>query len=152
MIYLGDEVGQLNDYSYVNDPAKMDDSRWVNRPAYPEQNYAERHDTSTPSGQLYAGMQHLIQLRKSTPELASGRAVGFYTANPAVLGYQRPGPTSTVLCLVNFSDERQWVGRERFVELPEDVVDLVSGHTIDLAQAGIHMRSHQYMWLRYCAL
>ncbi|ERF70815.1 Amylosucrase [Endocarpon pusillum Z07020] len=149
LIYLGDEVGQLNDYSYMNDPAKMDDSRWVNRPPYPEQNYAERHDKNTIPGQLYAGMQHLIRLRKSTPELAGGRAVGFYTANPAVLGYQRPGPTSTVLCLVNFSDERQWVGRERLMQLPEEVMDLVSGYMIELRQAGIHMRSHQYMWLRY---
>src|ERR1700761_3463220 len=41
LIYLGDEVGQLNDYTYINDPAKMDDSRWVNRPSYPAKNYAE---------------------------------------------------------------------------------------------------------------
>ena len=149
LIYLGDEVGQLNDYSYMNDPAKMDDSRWVNRPPYPEQNYAERLDTSTISGKLYAGMQHLIKLRKSTEELAGGRAVGFYTANPAVLGYQRPGSTSTVLCLVNFSDDKQWVGRDRFMQLPEVVKDLVSGYMINLRDAGIHMKSHQYMWLRY---
>ena len=31
-LYLGDEVGQLNDYSYVDDPAHRDDSRWVGRP------------------------------------------------------------------------------------------------------------------------
>jgi amylosucrase len=149
LIYLGDEVGQLNDYAYMNDPAKMDDSRWVNRPPYPLQNYNDRHNPSTPAGQLYAGMQRLIQLRKSTEELAGGRAVGFYTANPAVLGYQRPGPTSTVLCLVNFSDERQWIGRDRFMQLPEEVQDLVSGYSVNLRQAGIHMKSHQYMWLRY---
>lgn len=29
LIYLGDEVGQLNDYSYLNDPAKMDDSKYL---------------------------------------------------------------------------------------------------------------------------
>ena len=33
LIYLGDEVAQLNDYSYVVDPATADDSRWVHRPA-----------------------------------------------------------------------------------------------------------------------
>jgi amylosucrase len=149
LIYLGDEVGQLNDYSYMNDPAKMDDSRWVNRPPYPEQNYAQRNDANTIPGKLYAGMQHLIKLRKSTEELAGGRAVGFYTANPAVLGYQRPGPSSTVLCLVNFSDDKQWVGRNRFMQLPEEAKDLVTGCMINLRNAGIHMMSHQYMWLRY---
>ena len=34
LIYLGDEVGTLNDYSYRDDPAKVDDSRWVHRPAH----------------------------------------------------------------------------------------------------------------------
>lgn len=149
LIYLGDEVGQLNDYSYMNDPAKMDDSRWVNRPPYPEANYAARHDTETIPGKLYAGVKQLISLRKQTPELAGGRAVGFYTANPAVLGYQRPGLGSTVLCLVNFSDESQWVGRERFGQLPADVMDLVSEKSINLRDGGIHMKSHQYLWLRY---
>ncbi len=32
LLYLGDEIGQLNDYSYYDDPAKADDSRWVHRP------------------------------------------------------------------------------------------------------------------------
>ena len=33
LIYLGDEVGALNEYAYRNDPAKAHDSRWVHRPA-----------------------------------------------------------------------------------------------------------------------
>ncbi|KIW85438.1 hypothetical protein Z517_00828 [Fonsecaea pedrosoi CBS 271.37] len=149
LIYLGDEVGQLNDYSYLNDPAKMDDSRWVNRPWYPESRYADRHDSSTISGAIYAGMKHLIHLRKTTDELAGGRAIGFYTGNPAILGYQRPGVTSSVLCLCNFSDEAQWIGRDRFLGMPVETTDLVSGYVINLRDAGIHMKPHQFMWLRF---
>ena len=89
LIYLGDEVGQLNDYAYLNDPSKKHDSRWVNRPTYPAQRYAERFDENTRAGKSYKGFQHLIRLRKNTPELACGRAVGFYRANKAVLGYIR---------------------------------------------------------------
>jgi amylosucrase len=149
LIYLGDEVGQLNDYSYMNDPSKIDDSRWVNRPLYPEQRYAERHDPNTIPGQLYAGMQHLIKLRKSTEEISGGRAVGFFTGNPAILGYQRPGPKSTVLCLCNFSDVPQWVGRDRFMGMPNEAKDLVSGYMINVRDAGIQLKAHQYLWLRY---
>lgn len=36
LLYLGDEVGQLNDYYYRNRPAEADDSRWVHRPHRPE--------------------------------------------------------------------------------------------------------------------
>src|SRR5450432_3771434 len=31
LIYLGDEIATLNDYSYKNVPARMNDSRWVHR-------------------------------------------------------------------------------------------------------------------------
>ncbi|KIW95633.1 uncharacterized protein Z519_04218 [Cladophialophora bantiana CBS 173.52] len=149
LIYLGDELGQLNDYSYLNDPAKMDDSRWVNRPCYPEQRYTERHDVNTIPGKIFAGIKHLIHLRKTTEELAGGRAIGFYTGNPAILGYQRPGPNSNVLCLCNFSDEAQWIGRDRFMGMSAETMDLVSGYMINLRKAGIHMKPHQFLWLRF---
>ncbi len=32
LLYIGDEVGMLNDYAYRADPARADDSRWVHRP------------------------------------------------------------------------------------------------------------------------
>jgi amylosucrase len=32
LIYLGDEIAMLNDYSYRADPDKVNDSRWVHRP------------------------------------------------------------------------------------------------------------------------
>jgi amylosucrase len=149
LIYLGDEVGQLNDYSYLNDPSKMDDSRWVNRPSFPADRYAERHDPHTIPGRLYAGFKHLIALRKAAPELAGGRAVGFFTANSKVLGYQRPGRDRTILCLANFSEEWEWVGRERFMGLPERAWDLVGGWEVELRSHGIHLKPYQYLWLRY---
>lgn len=149
LIYLGDEVGQLNDYSYLSDPAKVEDSRWVNRPPYPEQRYAERNDKSTVAGQLYDGFQKLIKIRKSTKELAGGRCIDFHTGNSSVLGYQRPGRASRLLCLVNFSERAQWVDSERFSAMPLEAPDLISGKTVSLRDTGVHLRPHQFLWLRY---
>jgi amylosucrase len=149
LIYLGDEVGQLNDYSYQNDPAKMDDSRWVHRPKYPADRYAQRHDPNSVPGRLYAGIRKLIELRKTTDEIAGGRAVGFQTMNSRVLGYQRLGSQSTILCLANFNDFPEHVSKERFMGLPPTVRDLVSGQMMDLRTDGVRLRPHQYMWLRW---
>lgn len=149
LIYLGDEVGMLNDYSYVNDPAKMDDSRWVNRPRYPTQRYEERHDATTTPGRLYAGIRVLIEARKANVEFAGGRAMGFFTGNAKVLGYQRLGVKATVLCLANFSDDAEWVGRDRFMGMPASARDLISGYEIELREAGVHLKAHQYVWLKY---
>jgi amylosucrase len=144
LIYLGDEVGQMNDYSYMHDPARWDDSRWVNRPPYPEYAYDNRNDPSTNAGKIYAGFKRLIELRKKTDALKGGRLVGFRTHNERVLGYQRMGPEYTVVCLANFADDPQWVGREVFQF--RHAWDLVTEKDIDLAE-GIHLKSHQYAWL-----
>ena len=149
LIYLGDEVGQLNDYSYLNDESKIDDSRWVNRPSYPERNYAQRHDITTIPGKLYAGIKKMIEVRKSTEEFSGGRAVGFFTGNNCILGYQRPGIGSTVLCLCNFADDAQWIGRDRFMGMPEEIDDIINGYKINVRHAGIHMQPHQYLWLKF---
>ena len=149
LIYLGDEVGQLNDYSYINDPSKRDDSRWVNRPRYPQDRYNDRLNPETIPGKVFAGLKKLIDLRKGSPELAGGAAVGFYTANPKVLGYQRFGRDGKILCLSNFSDHAEWVGREQFMGVPEEATDLISGHVINLHKEGIHLQAQQYLWLKF---
>lgn len=33
VLYSGDEIGQVNDYSYKNDPDKVQDSRYIHRGA-----------------------------------------------------------------------------------------------------------------------
>ena len=35
LVYMGDELGLDNDRSYLDDPEKADDSRWIHRPAMP---------------------------------------------------------------------------------------------------------------------
>ena len=91
LLYLGDEVAQLNDYSYTDDPATAGDSRWVHRPARPAERYAQRADAATDAGRVYAGLTALIRARQATPEFAGGELIGFDARHPSVLGYQRPG-------------------------------------------------------------
>lgn len=148
LLYLGDELGTLNDYSYMSEPDKWDDSRWVNRPKFDLARFEQRKDANTTAGQIFAGFQRMIEVRKATPEFAGGRLVGFRTHNPAVLGYQRPGKDASVLCLANFSDDSQWVGAETLGALPAEALDLVTNRNITTNQ-GIHLASHEYMWLKY---
>ncbi len=152
LIYLGDEVGQLNDYGYSQDPAKAEDSRWVGRPAYPAARYALKDDPATAPGAIYAGLRRLIRVRAATPEFAGGRLVPFGTNNPSVLGYQRPGaPGSTpsvVLVLANFADSRQEVTAETLSGLPSSALELISGREMTVS-AGLGLDPHRVLWLRY---
>ena len=91
LLYLGDEVAQLNDYSYTDDPATAGDSRWVHRPARPAERYAQRTDAATDAGRVYSGLTALIRARQGTPEFAGGELIGFDARHPSVLGIPAAG-------------------------------------------------------------
>ncbi|WP_246852870.1 amylosucrase [Naasia sp. SYSU D00948] len=150
LLYLGDEVGQLNDYGYVFEPGHADDSRWVGRPRYPAEAYADRGDPSTPAGRIFQRLRRLIEVRSSTPEFWDGALVPFHSNNPQVLGYQRPGigaEQSTVVVLANFGDRREHVNEVTLSGLPSEAVELVSGKAVTLS-AGIDLPPHGFVWLR----
>ncbi|CAD6569661.1 MAG: hypothetical protein CYPHOPRED_003506 [Cyphobasidiales sp. Tagirdzhanova-0007] len=149
LLYLGDEVGQLNDYSMLVHPEKANDTRWVHRPAYPSQAYEDRNNRSTMAGKMFKGLKQLISLRKGTDELSGGRLMGFHTDNAHILGYQRIGARSKLLILCNFHDEPQRIGREKFAAMPPSAFDLVSGYEIEIKSGGLQLRPHQFVWLRY---
>jgi amylosucrase len=83
-------VDHLNDYGYLQDPSKTDDSRWVGRPAYPADRYASRKNSATNAGEIFIRLNHLIEVRRQAHESAGGQLTPFLT-NPHILGYQRSG-------------------------------------------------------------
>ena len=146
LLYLGDEIGALNDMAYLQDPGKAGDSRWVHRPALDAGRHAQRHDGSTDAGRVFGGLRRLITLRTSLPALAGGRLVGFHTKNPAVLGYMRPGAAGHILVLANFSEHPQAVAGEVLSAQPEMATDLVAGRA-HVLRAGLSLAPYQMVWL-----
>ncbi|BCW71100.1 alpha-amylase family protein [Arthrobacter sp. NicSoilB8] len=147
LLYLGDEVGQLNDYQYALEEGHEADSRWVHRPHYPAADYARRNDPATPAGAVYAGLRRMISVRSATPELAGTILLGFATNNPGVLGYQRPGDGTLILALANFSDEPQEVAAVTLSGFAPDAVDILAGADVHL-DAGIVLDPLKFVWLR----
>ncbi|MBM7503212.1 alpha-amylase family protein [Agromyces aurantiacus] len=153
LVYLGDEVAQLNDYSYVDDPATADDSRWVNRPRFPAEAYARRHDPSTPAGAVYRGLTRLIRVRREAPELAGGRLLDFDAKHPTVLAYQRPGSdvatdeATTVLCLANVGDAPATIDALTLSGFAPDAHELITDRRVSL-ERGLVLEPCHVAWLR----
>jgi len=146
LIYLGDEVGTLNDPGYINDPGKAGDSRWVHRPARDAARYAQRTDPTADAGRIYAGLHHMIALRKHLPVLRGGQLTAFWTENPAVLGYLRQDNGTRLLVFGNFSDVEQTVSASVLSTLPEVVIDLI-GNAAFAMRHGIRLAAYQILWL-----
>jgi len=103
LIYLGDEIGTLNDYSYQEDPAHHHDSRWVHRPKADWNKYEKRNDPTSIEGRVYQGLLTLVRLRKEIEDFSCGPLEIIHTENDHVLGFIRE---DTVI-LANFSESPQ---------------------------------------------
>lgn len=158
LIYLGDEIGVLNDLSYLKDKNKSADSRWVHRvarnKALYEQVSADKSTASkntisksTPAAQLFIGMQHLISLRKKTKALAGGSLQTFATYNPSVLAFVREHESERICVLANFSDQLQIVNVAHTPLANSVMLDLVSNQKIDIKQ-NMSLGAYQYLWLK----
>ena len=109
LIYLGDEVGTLNDYTYRDDPAHERDSRWVHRPRTDWEKYEKRNDANTVEGRVFQGLNMLIDLRKQHEVFAGGELEIIPTENEHVLGFTRIHAGKRAVIFANFSEQPQMV-------------------------------------------
>ena len=106
VIYSGDEIGMLNDYSYHDHYAKKDDSRYIHRGNFDWDLAEKRHDAGTVTCALYSEIQRLIKIRKANPVFHSGAYMySFDTGSDNILGVIREYKGQTLLGMFNFKDE-----------------------------------------------
>ncbi|MEZ5580397.1 MAG: hypothetical protein R3F40_13870 [Candidatus Competibacteraceae bacterium] len=53
MIYMGDELGLLNDPHYLDDPNLADDNRWIHRPRMDWNRAGQRHEWQTLTARIF---------------------------------------------------------------------------------------------------
>lgn len=132
LIYLGDEIGTLNDYEYRKDPGKSHDSRWVHRPSTDWKKMELRSNPETIEGRIFLGIQKLIELRKSTACFGGHEMQVVNTENKQVLGYLRSVENNRVIILANFSETEQRLPANllRIYGLAQSFTDLMTGQAI----------------------
>jgi amylosucrase len=114
LIYMGDELGFLNDYSYVNQYDHADDNRWLHRPLMDWDRAEERCEWQSLSGRVFQGLQQLVATRQKVPALhAQALSRPVWTHNDAVFGLVRDSARGRILVLANFSETAQSVPAHR---------------------------------------
>ncbi len=148
LLYLGDEVGTTNDYSYVTDPAKASDSRWVHRPERNQAVMAQRYDQSTVAGRIFGQLVRLIRLRASLPALRDGAMEVAHSDNRHVLAYVRQAEAQRILVLANFSEHPQSIAGNllRIYGPGIALFDLISEQPVSANEALV-LSPYQFVWL-----
>jgi amylosucrase len=111
LLYYGDEIGLLNDYSYTEEEDKAGDSRWIHRAPIDWDKAARRNQQGSVEQRLFAGLSRMIAVRKITPAFAdyNNREL-IETGNPHLFAFMRSNPfevSDSVLVVGNFDQAPQ---------------------------------------------
>jgi amylosucrase len=139
LIYLGDEIGTLNDYSYLEDAAHARDSRWAHRARADWEIYERRKDPGAIENCVFHGLLRLISVRKGNDVFSAGKLQVHITGNEHILGYIRSSGKQSALLLANFSEREQTLSLDALGQFKAAVQDkpilgkaLVAGDTLTL--------------------
>lgn len=115
VIYSGDEIGQLNDYSYKNDPDKSADSRYLHRGSFNWDLAENRHRPETVQGKLFPALDKLEKARRSHSVFNSDVALRTIdTWDSSILALVRENEEEKFIGIYNFSeyDKVAWINEE----------------------------------------
>ncbi len=125
VLYSGDEIGQLNDYTYKEDCNKAADSRYIHRGAMNWQDAAKTDDDKSVQGQIFASLDKLEKIRQSEKVFVSyADTWTIETGDKAVLAIGRYYDKEKVIGIFNFSEFEK---RIRLEEISEECSDLITG-------------------------
>lgn len=144
VLYSGDEIGQLNNWNYHNDPLKADDSRYLHRGHFNWNDEKIKNDVNTKAGKVYTKIRKLTELRAQYSVFdANADAWIIETYNKSILGIGRYHKGEKLIGLFNFSqnDETAWINEQ------ENYIDLLTGAYREAKAVGIPAQS--FVWLYY---
>ena len=135
VLYSGDEIGQLNDYTYKEDPDKAADSRYIHRGVMNWKLAANIQDTNTVQARIFQGLKQLEQIRKAQKVFVSNADTWTIETNDqSVLCIGRYFDNETLIGVFNFSEYDKTVNLETS---DDEYRDLITGTSTKLGDVSI---------------
>jgi amylosucrase len=149
LLYMGDELGCLNDYTFSDNPDHASDNRWLHRPKMDWKKVERRNDTGSIESRIFRGLQELIHVRKRTPQLhAQAPAIVIDSGHPHIFTHLRPHPSGNLMCVYNFSEFPQTLHPHLFdtyhIFSPYDLITKRAANAWDRL---VHLAPYDRLWL-----
>jgi amylosucrase len=155
LLYYGDELGTLNDFSYQDDENKSGDTRWVHRPVIDWEKAENRNIAGTIEYRIFSALKRMIAVRKEIDVFADFNNRELIEAeNPHLFVFCRYNitkPGDRVLVVANFdgkpqhlklSDIGDWGGVQY-----SQMIDLYSGQSPDIFKDALVVPGFGFYWL-----
>ena len=129
LLYMGDEVGLRNDWTYLTDPHHAQDTRWLHRPRMDWSMAERRRETGTVEARIHADLRRLISARRGVPQLHAAVPLDVVDGGDAsVFAFRRDHPAGALLSVSNVADAPRSVSATVLPETSSGVlVDLLDG-------------------------
>ena len=143
MLYSGDELGQVNDYSYKEDPAKCADSRYIHRGKLQWELAENKNDPTTVQGSIFQTLDRLEKIRGQ--EITFDKDADVYTYDvhdDSVLCILREYKGRRFFGIFNFSDQEKtaWMQEEGIFR------NLVNGEIIEVKDPVL--KGYDFVWMK----
>ena len=155
LLYYGDEIGTVNDVSFIQNEDKANDNRWLHRPQINWEKADLRKQHGSVEQKLFDGLKHMIAVRKSTSAFAdfNNREL-IDTGNEHLFIFIRNHfnrQYESVLVVGNFDDKPQMLslselGNRDFFALGK-LRDLATGESPALFKDQLVIPPYRYYWL-----
>src|SRR6478735_5641958 len=150
VIWMGDEIALVNDPDWADEPGHGNDNRWAHRPRMDWARADQRHDLQSVPGRVFAGLQHLIAVRRSLPHLESTVAAEVAElSDPGILPVLRRHPLGPLLELFTVTASWRPFPGSRLDDLGlTGARDVLSGNHIHPGPDGnVWLHPYGVLWL-----
>lgn len=151
LLYYGDEIGMLNDYSYREKKEEVNDSRWVHRPFMDWQKAKKRHDGESVEGRIFQSLVSLLEKRKNLEVLWPHVSQSIIdSGNEHVFAFVRSSSQDMLLVIANFSDKTQIVSGHLLekIGMEKPIKDVISEREIPVSDGVMILEPYACWWLK----
>jgi len=131
MLFYGDELAYTNDYSYLQDPGKSYDNRWMHRPLMNWDRNEKRKQAGTFEERIFCETKKLIATRKTLEVMGDFKNVTWMTPhNIHVASFIRSYDNKKMYCLFNYKNTASfitWYAFKEHGERPAQLKDYWTG-------------------------
>ncbi|OEK06906.1 amylosucrase [Roseivirga misakiensis] len=152
VIYAGDEIATLNDYSFLKDDAKSDDNRWMHRPEMDWKKSKKRNTKKSVEFEVFQSLKKMIAVRKTVAEFADHNNTHLIeVSNDHVFAFERKFESKSTFVVANFKDSDQEIYPHLVFPQtgvnPFKMVDRITGKSVKAVEGKIMLKPYQYYWL-----
>jgi amylosucrase len=146
LLYMGDELGMVNDMSFLKNPSKAEDNRWIHRPEMDWSLAKSAEKGKGVEGQVDKAIRSLITARKSLTSLHAATSTEVFTTNNAsVIIFRRRHASGNLVQVYNLSENIQRVSMHGIAS--GKLLEVISGEHLHIYEE-IEVPAYAAWWLQ----